>query len=201
VYIFGISLLLFMALFNLNQIFTNGYLMVMNETITVGCYGASENDSSWFYTWGRVHLFTYSLVPFSILLIFNILLIFEVRKSRLSISANNNSFALKRKFQMSLTVIILTFSFIIMTLPGAIVSGFFFAIFTFTDEGYFKLILFDSITFSYHAFNFFILLLSNKKFSEAFKSMVCNLFSKAKLSIETTNRLQKTTTRNGTSVY
>jgi hypothetical protein len=183
VYIYATCLLLLLAAFNLNQIFTNGYVTVVNGTEKVGCYGSSPIDSSWYNTWGKVHTFTYSIVPFVILLVFNILLILEVSTSRVSQSSANSSSS-RKKVQMSVTVIVLAVSFIVLTLPGAVISGFFFGTFIVTNEGYFLILLLDSITFSYHAFSFFILYFSNKKFSEVLKSFSSlHIYSKFTTSI------------------
>ena len=54
--------------------------------------------------------------------------------------------------------------FIILTFPGAIISGYFFIDLIQTDVGSMLLILFDDITFSYHALNFFMLIYTNRKF-------------------------------------
>ena len=51
-----------------------------------------------------------------------------------------------------------------MTLPGAIVSGYFYNELYETELGHMILVLVDNITFSYHSLNFFVLLATNTKF-------------------------------------
>lgn len=72
---------------------------------------------------------------------------------------------------MNITVIIMTLLFILFTGPGAVVSLFYNSLKR-TYPG--KVVLFfgDSLQFSYHALNFVIVLLTNKKFSNIFFKLV-----------------------------
>ena len=62
--------------------------------------------------------------------------------------------------------------FLAVTLPTAYAS-FFFADMIQTDLGYFLIVLFNCITFSYHGLYFFLLIFSNNKF----KREVLKLFN------------------------
>ena len=63
----------------------------------------------------------------------------------------------------------LTLIFILLTFPGAIVSGYFYFELSQTKLGYTLLLLCDNITFSYHSLNFFVVVFTNKKFYNEFK--------------------------------
>jgi len=64
---------------------------------------------------------------------------------------------------MNKTIITMTIMFLAVTLPTAYAS-FFFADMIQSDMGYFLIVLFNCITFSYHGLYFFLLMFSNNKF-------------------------------------
>ena len=70
--------------------------------------------------------------------------------------------------------------FIIVTLPGAIISGYYFLELSKTDVGSTILVLADEITFSYNGLNFFILLGTNTKFCAELKNLMKCLLEKIK---------------------
>lgn len=84
----------------------------------------------------------------------------------------------RKKRQMTISVIILTMLFIIMTLPGAVVSGYFFQVLIKTPMGTIILYLLDNISFSYHGLGFLILYLSNKQISMQVKSLIYRIRNK-----------------------
>ena len=85
---------------------------------------------------------------------------------------------------MNRTIITVTMLFLVVTLPTAYVS-FFFADMIKTDLGYFLIVLFNCVTFSYHGLYFFLLLLSNNKFKREF-------FKLLNLKLETTFDINQT---------
>ena len=106
------------------------------------------------------------MVPFIILLIVNVTLVFSILKpTKLNSSAKN------RRKGTSVFIIVLTFLFIVMSLPSAIGGGYFLKeLFANPNENY--LFLMNNITFSYHAFNFFIFGVVNRRLQSCFKAMV-----------------------------
>lgn len=74
-----------------------------------------------------------------------------------------------------MTITILTFNilFIIFTLPSAIVSAYFYQTLIRTKIGSIIIQALDDITFSFHAFGFIFLFVSNKIF---YKEVKCILF-------------------------
>lgn len=131
----------------------------------------------------------YSIIPFVLLAVINVMLIYSTKfHNKVAIAATTTDSKIKKRRQMTITVFLITFLFILMTLPGsfgsiffvqkindynfikkgAIVSGFYFLSLSQTQIGSAVIILMDDISFSYHAFNFFTLLLTNKKFLSEF---------------------------------
>jgi hypothetical protein len=112
-----------------------------------------------------VHTFSYSIVPFVLLLIFNGFLIYVTVKRKRSVEG-------RKKLALSVTVISMTISFILFTLPTAIVSTYFDTFeFALVSLEHVKIVTSNAITYSYHAFNFFILYNTNKRFVKEFKAM------------------------------
>lgn len=68
-----------------------------------------------------------------------------------------------RHDRMNLTVLLMTFLFILMTTPIAMAS-FFFDELTTTDYGQFIIVLVDFISFCYHGLNIFIMAITNRIF-------------------------------------
>ena len=66
--------------------------------------------------------------------------------------------------------------FIVLTLPGAIISGYYYPELSQSDLGVLLLTLCDDITFSYHSLNFFVLLFTNTKFKSELKDLFPVIF-------------------------
>ncbi len=73
---------------------------------------------------------------------------------------------------MSITVLISTGLFVIMTLPSAIAGGYYLTELLQTDSGKVILFICDNILFTYHSINLIILMISNKQFWRECKIMV-----------------------------
>jgi preprotein translocase subunit SecG len=121
----------------------------------------------------------YSVVPFVLLTAMNIFLIKIVIGSSMSSSAHQSSSGapssvgnMKKKLQMTKTVIILTVLFIVLTLPGAVVSAYYNYVIA-LESGRLIVLICDELTFSYHALGFVTLLYSNKQFFNQVKAILC----------------------------
>lgn len=79
---------------------------------------------------------------------------------------------------MTLTIVTVTALFIMFTLPGSIVSGYFYQELDQTKIGSLIVILCDNITFSFHAFQLLFLLLTNKIFCKEFMDIKSVMFLK-----------------------
>lgn len=90
-------------------------------------------------------------------------------------SSITNGASNKRKSEMTRSILIITFSYVLLTLPAAIVNGYFFVILNVMDYGPIIINIFGSINFSFPACNFFTLLYSNKIFAKELKSIIGEL--------------------------
>jgi predicted secreted protein len=122
----------------------------------------------------------YFLVPFSLLVIFNVLIILKAtrfaRTQQNEASATTSAVAKNgRKTQMTRVVLATTFLLLIISLPGAIMEGYFFLNIFVMDVGPLIINLLDDLTFTFPAFNFFILFYSNKLFAAELKSILFGL--------------------------
>ena len=117
----------------------------------------------------QAHSFLYSYIPFVLLAINNLLLIHSIR-SHHTITLTNSSKTKQRS--LNKTVLLITALFIVLTLPSSIASIYYDQLIV-SSAGFVILIALDSLTFSYHSFNIFVLLYTNKKFKRDFKVFIC----------------------------
>ena len=118
----------------------------------------------------------YSVIPFVTLFITNLaFIIFLYRKKRTSKTTPNldsvgtsNIKSSSHKMQsINVTIMIMTFLFIGMTLPCAFAS-FYFNELIVSDVGYFFIVFSNCISFSYHGLNCLLYYFSNKRFRNEF---------------------------------
>ncbi len=81
----------------------------------------------------------------------------------------NNSPHHKRR-SMTVIIILITFAYIVLTLPSAIAGGYYLDSLMKTLEGKNILFICDTLSFSYHALNFIALPIANKQFRREFKT-------------------------------
>jgi hypothetical protein len=185
--------------------FLNLFLLILerneksiNNIKIVDCY-----DNYFIVTWGKVHLYLNCILPFSIMFIFNCLLIKKTFRR-----SNNGSFNQSRnknkskqlsheKKMKNLTnsLLFITFSFLFLTLPSSIAYGFFYFDIYFTSPGYVQniFIFLDQLSFLNYASIFFNCFITNLKFRKIIMSR--NLFLNKLLSSkasQTTNRSNTT---------
>lgn len=156
----------------------------------------------------KVHVYVYSIIPFSILVCSNLLLIKEtLYKSRAVVASTSHESQAKRK-RMSLSILIMTITFILLTLPTTIAGGYFIKTLISTELGFTILFICDSLAFSYHALNFVVFLVFNKKFSREFKLFIRILCKSGIIDVDSTphvnnitpsTRFKKASTRTGQS--
>lgn len=76
---------------------------------------------------------------------------------------------------MTRTILIITFLYVTASIPNITLSGFLYRNLLTYDFGQLVLILGNGIQFSYPAYNFFILLYSNKVFAQEVKNLIGNI--------------------------
>ncbi len=111
----------------------------------------------------------YSFLPFVLIFTLNLLLVYSVYKKKIE---NTTGGEHRAKFKsMTRTVMSITFIFIIMTSPISIASIFYNEL-VLTYSGLICLDLLNSLCFTYHALNIFILVFTNKKFVTELKQLL-----------------------------
>ena len=209
--IYGIVLIIF--LINSHLLFMNGYVSYENVTTfdsnnqttklnqtyaKVSCY-KSINDP--FYInpkWQYVHLLLYSIIPFSVMLLCNSIIILNVVCCRKIQSKSKKSLSKKRR--MTFMLILVTFSFIVLTLPSVILHTFFRV--AVRNKPYKRLayMLVSNLLHTSHAFNFFLYIYSSPNFRSEFLKLFImfqkkNEIRRERTEIERRNRIMNKKSR------
>jgi hypothetical protein len=154
---------------NLNGSLINKTKIELYQSNDLNCYNYPTGFAL-FPIWDRVHLFIYSFFPFLLMLIFNLLLI---RKTLFHKTKNlDNNRAMRKKRKLTITLVLISFEFIILTLPANIAFGFFYPYFKTFNFGNSILMFLDFIKFFYHSSLFLNCFLTNQKFRQYSKSIL-----------------------------
>lgn len=153
---------------NSHVLFLNGYRTPSNKII---CYATHSNPNYIYPQWERVHLVLYNLCPFAIMCICNTYIIYVTVKSsqsQTSIGSNQgNRKNIERYRQFTALLILVTFAFVILTLPACIYFVFFRHDIAFVTQRNYRFtiqILLNSIQFTSHGINFFLYCFSASSF-------------------------------------
>lgn len=137
-------------------------------------------------------------MPYSLLLLVNCLIILKATQFTRARRATNPSLnGITRRTQMTRMILFITFLYIMLTLPGAIISGYFFGAIYQLEYGKMAINLINDIQFTYPAFNFFILFFTNKLFAQEVKS----LYSGIRINSRVTTSNQLAPRQNETEEY
>ena len=200
-YIWSISLLVFFFIFNSHLLILNGnYVNVKfkNETeFTINTNGTLisnvktikiEKLCYWYSPTYRIYplldhinLVVYNLIPFTIMMTFNVLLITKtllMNKSSKYLNDKEALKAMKKKRRLTISILSITFAFIIMTTPSSIIFGFYYDVFSETFGGQSVLNILDSFAFLYHSSLFLNSLITNVKFRKFVVSLVLQIKKK-----------------------
>lgn len=180
------SLIIFICVF---IFMLNSHLLVLNgfyEDITdpetaqtyrsIVCYQSRWDENYIFPKWQTVHLFMYNAIPFLIMLVCNFMIIYNVKYVRRVKSYNKKSD--KRKKRMTLMLILVTCTFMILTLPSVIVHTFYRE--SLSDKPYRRLVnlIVNNLVHTSHAINFFLYIFSAPNFRSEFKKFFTDLMLK-----------------------
>ena len=110
-------------------------------------------------------------MPFGILLLSNMVLIIRYKYKHMKVA--NNQASNQRSNSMTRTVIFITLLFIIMTLPGALTSTFFYLIVGIPNARLIPLVT-TSLSSSYHAYSLVLLFFTNRKFAQQLRALFKN---------------------------
>jgi hypothetical protein len=168
-FIASLIIIIVVILANLHVPITFGLEVQINGTTYTFCYYKKAYPSTlWMRTYNKIHLLLYSALPFLLIFLANLLLIkFLIKKS------NHNEFNRRistRRSKARKTIMIVTITFILMTLPGAVCS-FFYSELLDLPFGSYIILFFDCVTFSYHSFHIFFLYFSNKLYKKELKNL------------------------------
>ena len=182
------------CLINSNILFTYGFDFFENGTYTGSSCQVVDGEPStyWKGSWEWIHSILYSYVPFSVLAITNISLIFMLNCHR-RVSALNQSAAKSQKQRsVSIMVIVMTLMFIIFTGVGSVVN-FFIPELIKSYTGNVIIVLGDTACFLFHGLNIITLFATNKKFRCEFKK-IAQLRIRIDIQTQMSNTKQQNTT-------
>ena len=125
----------------------------------------------------------------------NLLLIYDILLINTSIQITADS--INKRKSLSITILIITTVFIVLTLPDNIMNAFYMPFVESVDYGYHLLFFCDCLAFTFHGLHFIILIVSNKLFEKEFKIMLKSLKLSSKVghsSVNNFHRAHKNTT-------
>ena len=160
---------------NSNVLFTYGYDVYDNTTyLFTSC---TEIDGApgtyWMTIWGEAHAFLYSYIPFVLLAIANVLLIIRLhQQNRINfMSFDQANIKTKRQKAVTISIMVMTILFILVTGTGAVVN-FFIQDLVQSYTGNVILVFGDLMCFSFHSLNILSLLLTYKRFRKEFLNLI-----------------------------
>jgi hypothetical protein len=166
---------------NSHILFLNGY---RTSTGDIKCYSTRDNPGYIYPQWERVHLVVYNLCPFAIMCICNTyIIVVTVRSSRAQNESTPSAIQRKnfeRYRQLTVLLIIVTFAFVLLTLPACIYFVFFrhhLELKTERTYRYMIQITLNSVQFTSHAINFFLYCFSAKSFLNELNDMFNELIA------------------------
>lgn len=155
---------------NSHILFLNGYRTDPPHS-TIKCY-ARRADGRYIYpNWERVHLVVYNLCPFLIMCVCNTYTIYmTVRSARIRIPVTGQY---SRHRQLSIMLMLVTFAFVLLTLPSCLYFVFFrHRMSTANSYRHMVQICLGSVQFTAHAINFFLYCFSTKNFRNELRDFI-----------------------------
>ncbi|CAF2523895.1 unnamed protein product [Rotaria sp. Silwood2] len=171
-----ISILTFICIaLNSHILFLNGYVTSAGN---IKCYATKSNAGYIYPQWERVHLVVYNLCPFAIMCICNTyIIVITVRSSRQQTESTAPTVQRKnieRYRQLTALLIIVTFAFVLLTLPACIYFVFFRHNLEAKTERTYRYMIqisLNSVQFTSHGINFFLYCFSAKSFLNELNDM------------------------------
>lgn len=154
-----LATLLFIGLINSSFAVSLRYVNIFKSNNSLECYGEAV-----YSYWIQEHVFVYSVLPAIIITILNLLLICKLRNTQ---KIRNDSGSLKSNISIMMTSTLFT----LLTFPNSIAYGYFSNELFSTKQGTTLLFYLDSLAFSFHAWNFIGLYITNKAFKRELNSI------------------------------
>jgi len=127
----SIGIMLAMFIFNIHILFLNGFETTSNQTnettvVNINCYRYYP-DFEFEAFWDKFKMVIYSLIPTVVMIIFNSLIIVKTRSLGQNVNRSDEQAleVYKKKRRLTISLVIVTFLFPLMTLPNVIFYGFF----------------------------------------------------------------------------
>ncbi|CAF0738535.1 unnamed protein product [Adineta ricciae] len=185
-------------LLNSHILFLNGYRIHSNNGTTTKCYATRTNPNYIYPQWERIHLVVYNLCPFSIMCLCNAYTIYAtIRSARIRMPTTEQ---LSRHRQLSVMLMIVTFVFVLLTLPSCIYYVFFrHRMLTKRHSRLYRhmvQISLGSVQFTAHAINFFLYCFSTRNFRNELRDFlreICFYIIKSKRTTTATTKDLSTT--------
>jgi hypothetical protein len=175
--IFNLHIIIFdrITFFKPSNISTNDTAMLTVNEEHVACYHY-KNGFELFPTWEIIHVGVYSIVPSLIMLVANVLLIYKMIFN----GHNKKTIAYYKKRNLSISIIMMSFLYILMTLPGSVSFAFF--IVEFRSNRYLTIVLntLDCIVFLNHSIILIKCFIVNSKFRNFIIRFLRNQIKKIK---------------------
>lgn len=140
-----------------------------NSTFKLNCHAYSNGLTT--SQWDQVNLVFYNVIPFILMMTFNCLLIINIRRSNSHMNHHSNPKIVAKRRNLTISLLFLSFLFLIMTVPGTFLFAYFYDS-VLSTLGIQCIYLIDDISFFNNSILFFICFISNKKF----RSTIIELF-------------------------
>jgi hypothetical protein len=114
--------------------------------------------------WETVHLIIYTVIPFGLMVFFNILLLKKIYNVNNTNDNTRNKLKMRKLRELTVSLLVITISFLVMTLPAAICYVYFSKVFKSSAFLSNILILIDYWSFLNHSSLFFHCFITNLKF-------------------------------------
>ena len=171
---YHIAILTFICLLlNSHIFFLNGY-QTGPPNFIIKCYVTRTNPNYIYPEWERVHLVVYNLLPFTLMCLCNTYIIYAtIRSARIRLPTTAQS---TRHRQLSMMLMLVTFAFVLLTLPSCIYFVFFRHRMSKSEHlrsyRYMVQISLGSVQFTAHAINFFLYCFSTKNFRNELRDFI-----------------------------
>ena len=175
----------------------SGHLLFSNVSSYVSfpkeevvCY-KSKNDKNYIFPkWEKGHLLLYTVLPFTVMLVSNSLIIYNVLYAQKVASKTKGG--MKRKKRMAFMLVLLTFTFFVLTWPSVIVHTFFRDYLKTKKYRRFVNLIVNNLLHTSHAINFFLYVFSAPNFRQELVNIFANI---------STTPDSKKNTKQGNSIF
>jgi hypothetical protein len=176
-YTLGWSVLIVLAIFGLNI-----HILILAGEVKKGgelqCYSSWNGSPVYNGVWDKVHMTFFSFIPFVVILVFNSLLVrLLVKHHRVNkfMKRDDDFLFSKSEKHLTVTIIVLTSIFLLMTMPAGIMFGLFENVLFGSADGLKTLVIIDTIEFFNRCLTFIVFVSTNREFRQYFAYEILRL--------------------------